>query len=118
MEIRRGDVVLTKLPEGKGSVQSGYRPCLVVQNNTGNKFSSLCLVVPITSSHTKKSLPTHVEYTHLNSHGEIVENIVLCEQIFTVLKTELKRPKMGGARMTDEVMTQVDEALKISLGIK
>lgn len=103
---------------GGGSIQSGYRPCVVVQNDVGNRFSSICLVVPVTSCVTKTNLPTHVIYDHLNSHGEVVTNIALCEQIFTVQMKDLSRPKNGDGKIDAETMTRIDEALKISLGLK
>lgn len=118
MAIKRGDVVLVNLPHrGGGSIQSGYRPCVVVQNDAGNRFSSICLVVPVTSCVTKTDLPTHVIYDHLNSRGEVVTNIALCEQIFTVQMQDLKRPKYGDGKINSETMARIDAALKISLGL-
>ena len=118
LNIRRGDIVFVDLPVVKGSIQGGCRPCVVVQNDMGNTFSPLCLVAPITSSSTKKRLPTHVEYEHLDSKAMSVRNTVLCEQIFTVLKTDIDSSRSKNLRMTEETMRKIDEALKISLGLK
>lgn len=44
---------------GTGHVQSGWHPCIIVQNNVGNLHSRTMSVVPITSQ-KKSKLPTHV----------------------------------------------------------
>lgn len=38
-EIRRGDIYHADLNPIFGSEQGGYRPVLIIQNNTGNKYS-------------------------------------------------------------------------------
>ena len=35
----RGDMYYADLGRGIGSEQEGYRPVLILQNNTGNKYS-------------------------------------------------------------------------------
>ena len=37
--IMRGDIFCANLNNGIGAEQRGYRPVLIIQNNTGNKFS-------------------------------------------------------------------------------
>lgn len=58
--IKRGDIYYADLGNGRGSEQGGERPVLVIQNNTGNKYSPTVIVAAITSSNGKKSIPTHV----------------------------------------------------------
>lgn len=58
--MKRGDVIVAKLPRIGGSVQAGVRPCIVVQNDTGNIYSPVAIVVPLTTEN-KKRLPTHVK---------------------------------------------------------
>ena len=60
MNVTKGDIYYAYLDSGMGSEQCGYRPVLIVQNNVGNKFSPTVIVDSITSSTTKKALPTHV----------------------------------------------------------
>lgn len=39
MDIKRGDIVFVNLPRNtKYNIQSGGRPCVVVQNNTRKSF--------------------------------------------------------------------------------
>ena len=59
--IHRGDIFYAELEPSVGSVQSGVRPVLIVQNDTGNRFSQTVIAVAITSQfEKKKSLPTHL----------------------------------------------------------
>lgn len=45
----RGDMYYTDLGDGIGSEQKGYRPVLIIQNNTGNKHSPTVIVAAISS---------------------------------------------------------------------
>lgn len=65
------------------SVQRGSRPVIIVSNNTGNKHSPVITVVPCTTQ-GKADLPTHFNFLL-----DATTNTVLCEQIFTVGKSDL-----------------------------
>lgn len=56
--MKKFDVYYVELT-GKGSEQTGLRPCVIIQNNIGNSFAPTTIVVPITTK-LKKSLPTHL----------------------------------------------------------
>lgn len=83
-EIKRGDVFLVDLPNFDNCIQSGLRPCVVVQNNAGNTYSPLVIVCPITSR-VKKKQSTHAKIDDLEA-----PSIILCEQIMTIDKSQLK----------------------------
>lgn len=56
----RGDMYYADLGRGIGSEQEGYRPVLILQNNTGNKYSPTVIVAAISSKvDAKAKLPTH-----------------------------------------------------------
>ena len=58
--IMRGDLYYANLDPVIGSEQSGYRPVVIIQNNTGNRFSNTVIVAAITSKpDVKAKLPTH-----------------------------------------------------------
>ena len=59
-EIKRGEIYSGDFGAGFGSEQGGVRPVLILQNNTGNKYSPTTIVAAITSRKTKTALPTHV----------------------------------------------------------
>ena len=49
MLIKRGDIFYADLSPIIGSEQDGIRPVLVIQNDTGNKYSPTVITVPISS---------------------------------------------------------------------
>ena len=110
----RGDMYYADLGRGIGSEQEGYRPVLILQNNTGNKYSPTVIVAAISSKvDAKAKLPTHIEVQGAN-FGLSRDSVVLLEQIRTIDKKRLKE-KMG--RLDERVMHQVDEAIAVSFGL-
>ena len=97
---------------GFGSEQGGVRPVLILQNNTGNKYSPTTIVAAITSKKTKTALPTHVTVT---ANGLKTESTVLLEQIRTIDKARLGE-YIG--RLDSKTLAAVDRAIVVSLGIK
>lgn len=81
-----GEIYLVKF-DGIGSEQRGTRPALIIQNNTGNKFSPNVIVLPLTSSKTKARLPTHVDIPA--SVGLRFDSVVLCESPVRISKERL-----------------------------
>lgn len=110
--VRRGDIFYADLNPVVGSEQGGTRPVLVVQNDVGNKYSPTVIVAAITSQIEKAKLPTHIELRH-EDYGLEKDSVILLEQLRTIDK---KRLKEKIAFLDQEVMTKVDDALKISLG--
>lgn len=92
-----------------GSIQSSNRPHLIISNNIGNRNSPTLIVIPCTSEE-KKGMPTHV-ICEING----VKNTILCEQIKTINSDELNKYMFT---LSDEVMSEVEKAIKISLGIE
>lgn len=110
-EIKRMDIYMADLPAVGGSVQYGYRPVVVVQNNVGNVSSPTVIVVPLTTK-PKKPMPTHVK---LKSCEAVQSNTTaLCEQIMTISTDRLVK-KLGNI---DDLTTigRINLALFISLG--
>ncbi len=113
MIIERGDIILTDLEPVKGSEQGKTRPCLVVQNNIGNKLSSTTIVASITS-HTEKQYP----FTVLVNAGEgnlPKDSLIQCNQLRTISKEHRIFKKIGS--VSPETMKKVNEALKTSLAL-
>lgn len=108
-DVKRGDIYFINLggAENIGSEQKGLRPCLVVQNDTGNQFSSTTIVAPITSK-VKNNIPTHVKIT-LRS-----PSVILCEQLRTVSKNRIVDYV---TTVDDETMEKVEKAMMIALGL-
>lgn len=113
MVIRRGDIYYADLSDGIGHEQRGIRPVLVIQNNMGNRRSPMVIIASITSKKGQKQLPTHVQMT-LPPKGMLDTSIILCEQLRTIDKTRLMGYK---GKLCAEMMSQVDLALSVSLGL-
>jgi mRNA interferase MazF len=111
--IRRGEVWLADLGTPTGSEQGGIRPVLIVQNDVGNKYSPTTLVCPLTSSTTKKNLPTHVLLKNATFLPEI--STALVEQMRSIDRGRLI--KMLG-RTNDNIMIEIDEAIRVQTALK
>ena len=94
--IKRGEIYLANLNPSLGSEQSGIRPVLIIQNDTGNRYS-----------------PTHVKIDAMQ--GLEKDSVVLVEQVRTVDKERLIK-RLG--MLSFEKMQEIKEALKISLNIR
>lgn len=108
-KIKRGEIYYADLGYGYGSKQGGYRPVLILQNNIGNEKSKTTIVAPLTKKQ-KKNIKTHVEFIN-----NFVKQTVLLEQIFTLNISELEK-RIGS--VDENILKEIDEKLKISLGIK
>lgn len=93
----QGDIFFVDLGEGVGSVQKGRRPCMIIQNNIGNKFSPTYIVVCLTKQvkirKNGKLLPTQM-LLHKEETGLDYDSVICFEQIRTVSKEQLKE-KVG-----------------------
>ncbi len=111
--LQRGDIWLVNFDPTIGHEIKKSRPAVIIQNDIGNKYSSITILAPITSQGTDKIYPIEVLLTKENS-GLIKESKVLLNQIRAVDKKRLIK-KVGRAH--EEIVSRIDEALKISLGL-
>lgn len=112
MIIRRGQLIWVDFKGSSGCCQKGKRPAVVVQNNTGNKFSTTTTVVPITSRE-KTNLPVH---TKLTKDYDIAHegNIIMAEQITVIDKSQI----LSVGKILDDVdMKFLDRAMFIQLSL-
>jgi mRNA interferase MazF len=96
----------------RGSEQGNFRPVLVVQNNTGNRYSPTVIIIPITSNLRKNPLPTHVPIS--KACGLDKDSMALIEQIRVIDRTRLDN-YIG--RAGDGAMSLVDKAILVSVGL-
>lgn len=111
--MKRGDIYYADLSPVVGSEQGGVRPVLIVQNDTGNRYSPTVIAAAITSQVNKARLPTHIELSS-QKYGLTRDSVVLLEQIRTLDKRRL-REKMG--HLDDALMEKVDSAIAVSFGL-
>jgi mRNA interferase MazF len=104
--VLRGEVFWARLPE-----PVGRRPVVVVQNNTGNRFSPSTIVAVISTS------PPEAEYPFLAGLDSRLLGEpcwIHCETILTIPQTILQ-DKLGS--LGRQEIERVDQALKLSLGL-
>lgn len=112
--IKRGELYYADLSPVVGSEQGGIRPILIVQNDTGNKFSPTVIAAAVTSKIGKAKLPTHIEL-NADQFGLRKDSVILLEQIRTLDKKRLKE-RIG--ELSPVTMRKVNVALLISLGFQ
>jgi mRNA interferase MazF len=111
-ECSRGEIYLVNWNPGRGSEQTGRRPALVIQNDVGNTYSPTTIVAACTTAAVKAYpfiVPVRAEESGLDRDSSI--NLA---QIMTVDKRRLET-RLG--RLSGEKMLEVDDALKLSLGM-
>lgn len=110
--VRRGDVFMVDFNPARGNEQAGFRPAVVIQNDTGNRYSLTTIVATVTTM-MHKIYPFLV---HLDEGEEGLEkeSVVNLAQILTVDKSRLVK-KLGS--LSAEKMERVDQAIKVSLDL-
>ena len=115
MVIKRGDMFYADLSPVVGSEQGGIRPVLIIQNDTGNKYSPTVIAAAITSQMGKAKLPTHIEIGS-GDNGLKTDSVVLTEQIRTIDKSRLK--ERIGHIDDGNIINQINSALGVSFGLE
>jgi mRNA interferase MazF len=106
--MKWGEFWFADLDGGIGSEQCGFRPCIIVQNDIGNKYSATTLVCPVTTK-LKNYTATHIQVGCLAR-----TSYIMCEQLRVVDKSRLKRfiCKIG---REDEIILK--EKLRLTLSL-
>lgn len=112
--IYRGEVYYADLSPTQGSEQGGRRPVLIVQNDIGNRYAPTTIILPLTTATTKKPLPTHILIPSTTENGLADNSTALAEQVKIIDKSRLKK-RLGA--VSEEIMAEVDKAVRISLGV-
>ena len=99
MEIRRYDIVQADLGQVVGSEQGGIRPVLIIQNNTGNIFSSCTIIMPLSSKLKSLNQPTHTLIRKSVDTGLKTDSVLRSEQ----------RRVISSQRMSKKIGTVTDE---------
>ncbi|MFH1212076.1 MAG: type II toxin-antitoxin system PemK/MazF family toxin [Candidatus Woesearchaeota archaeon] len=113
IKIKRGDIILVNLDPAIGSEQGKTRPAVVIQNNTGNEFSPVTIVAPITSKVYSREFPTNVSVS-AKDLGLKYDSTILLNQIRTIDKTRIKK-RIKNLDLL--LMEKVNLAIKVSLGL-
>ena len=111
-EVRRGDVVVVRLDPAEGHEMKKTRPAVVVQNDVGNRNASTTIVAPATGTH--RGYPFEVLVEGDGSPFE-KDSSVRLDQI-RVVSIEKRIHSVVGS-LSESTVAEVDEALKLSLGL-
>lgn len=91
-ELKRYDVVLVNFGSNSiDSEQSGTRPAIIIQNDTGNYFSSTTIVMPLTSKYKNVNQPTHTLIKKGKDKGLINDSVVLGECLRQISEKRIKQ---------------------------
>lgn len=90
MEINMFDIVQVDFGTTVGSEQSGSRPCVVFQNESGNKYSPTVWVIPLTKKIKKLYLPTHNVIHKTRRNGLSIDSMLLGEGLRSVDKSRIQ----------------------------
>lgn len=115
MQLRRGDVVLCRVPmPSTGLTQFKLRPAVIVSANQLNQTLDDVMIVPCTSNTSRPLTVTQYLITgdELLLTGIRVESVVRCESIFTLNKSMVLR-KLGA--LLSEAMNQLNRCLIAAL---
>ena len=106
IEVKRGDIFMVDWGEG------GIHPALIIQNDSGNKYSDHTIVAYIT--HTVKDYPVMVSFKDNESSLPDGGSVNL-GRIMTLNKDKLKEKR---GRLSASKMPLVNEAIKASLALE
>ena len=125
MAVRRSEIYWVQVDPVKGNEQGGLRPALIVQNDTGNRFSPTTVVVAVTRTIPPQPYPFIIVIESEES-GLPVRSAVNCAQIATIQQdgpaNRLRAPRGQSAiqpigKLTDAKMREVDTAIRYNLGL-
>lgn len=89
-KIIKNDIVEADLSGAVGSEQGKIRPCVVIQNDIGNRYSPTIIVMPLSSCVKNLHMPTHALIKKDEDNGLTVDSITLAEQIRVIDKIRIK----------------------------
>ncbi len=113
----RGSIYMINLGmDNLDSEQRGVRPCLIIQNDIGNKNSSTISVAPLTSK-KKNKLPVHIELTV--EDGLRMDSVICLEQTRVVSKRRLfyNGFPIKVMQLSKDKMSEVNMAIGKQFGI-
>jgi mRNA interferase MazF len=114
--VKRGEVYICHFGKNIGSEEEKTRPCVIIQNDSGNLRSPNTIVAPISNSFGTRAVtvPITGEYKYFHNGAEIkLSGYILLGNITTVSKARLENCI---AQLTIE-MEEVDKKIMTSLGI-
>jgi mRNA interferase MazF len=110
---KRGEVYLVNFDPTLGAEIRKTRPAVIVQNDTGNRWSPITIVAAITSQHDDDLYPTEVLISPPEG-GIRNRSVILLNQIRSIDRRRLVK-RLG--TLNAATMEKADKALRISLAL-
>jgi len=110
----RGGIYRVNLDPAFGSEQGGTRPCIVIQNDTGNIQSTTTIVIPLSSKVPKREYPFQVVFGP-HETGLSRRSLAKCDQIQVISIEHRLKEKLGS--LTDDAMRRIEQAILFELDI-
>lgn len=120
IQIERGDVIIVDL-QGNAGAEKGnsddgaLRPCVVVQNDTGNNFAPTTIVAPVTTMMSTKSYPQVAVLTGSLRWPLSYDSAIDCGHLRVIDQRRRIVAKIG--LLSRDAMALIDIALKASLDL-
>ena len=112
--VLRGEVYECNLGIGVGSEERKKRPCVILQNNTANKHSSIVLVAPI--SHTSRISPVVIP---IAEQKDASGNIFLNGNVLVGNMTSVSKARLGTkiSVLSKAEMDAIDQSIIVQTGL-
>lgn len=110
--VKRFEIYRYNFGEHAGSIQSGFRPVLVIQDDRMNENSTTTIIAAITTAVKKTYLPSHVFLGQ--EYGLEKPSMVMMEQLTVVNQADLTR--FVGKIDDERTQRRVANAAKKALG--
>ena len=118
MTLRRGDVVLGRVPHTAGT-RGKKRPAIVIQSDTYNPNLRHVVVAEVTSNprwlSDPASLPIDISTSEGHATGLHKNGVVSCLHLVTMSLDRLD-PPIG--RLSPLLLQKLDDCLKVELGLR
>ena len=115
--VFRGEIYLVDFSDNSEygeSVQTGKRPCVVLSNDVGNRYSKIINCCVLSTKQMKKDYPTHLKLEPNEMNKLRQTSTVMVEQLRTVGREKLKF-KIG--KLTDEEIHRLNDVIAVTLGL-
>ena len=111
--VKRYEIYLYDFGANEGSIQSGLRPVLVIQDDRFNEASSTTIIAPFTSVIKREYLVSHVVMDE--SSGLTRPSMVMMEQVRTVNQKDLG--ECVGTVKDTALRRELDRCIKKTFGL-
>lgn len=121
IEVKQMDIFYCDLGEGYDNEQSGKRPCLVIQNDVGNKCAPTTIIAPITTQIKYKKngtlQPTQFLIENYREAGLKYPSVVLFEQVRAISKKRILDEYPVGKLNLEQVAKQMLKSFGFDLNL-